>query len=246
VPPDGTVWRVLETLDRSVDEGDAAVGGLATPLVDASPSGTDVAVVGSLLSSEAIRWLIVAAAAAIAAVVVAVVLLTSAPHSSGAALGSPRPDASDGVLAGSGDLVVEVGGAVVRPGLYRLPAGSRVADAISAAGGFSARVDAARADQALNLASPLTDGLEVHVPSRDDPSAPSGSSAGGPGQGGPIDINTATVEQLDTLPGIGPVTAAKIVAARQQQPFRSVDDLKSRKLVGPSTFDKIKALVAVR
>ena len=246
MPPDGTMWRVLEALDRTADEGDASVDGSATQLADAPPSVTDVAAAGSLLSSEAIRWLIVAAVAGIAAVVVAVVLLASAPRSSGAALGSLGPDASDGTLAGSGDLVVEVGGAVVRPGLYRLPAGSRVADAISAAGGFSARVDAARADQALNLASALTDGLEVHVPSRDDPSAPSDPSARGSGPSGPININTATVEQLDTLPGIGPVTAAKIVAARQQQPFRSVDDLQSRKLVGPSTFDKIKALVAVR
>jgi competence protein ComEA len=149
---------------------------------------------------------------------------------------------------------VEVSGAVVRPGVYHLATGARVADAIGAAGGYSPRVDAARADRELDLARVVSDGEEIRIPSRDDPSpgpaAGGGIGAGGGASGGgttsgPIDLNTATEAQLDSLPGIGPVTAAKIIASRQAHPFRAVADLQTRKLVGPSTFEKLRELVVV-
>ena len=149
------------------------------------------------------------------------------------------PAESDG--PGVGALVVDVAGAVVRPGVYRLAPGSRIADALSAAGGFAPRVDAARVAAELNLAALVHDGDRIVVPARGDATA-SGGPAPKPGL---IDLNRATAEQLDTLPGIGPVTAAKIVASREDQPFRSVDDLRSRGLVGEKTFDKLKPLVTV-
>lgn len=151
--------------------------------------------------------------------------------------------------AGRGDeLVVEVAGAVLRPGVHRVPLGSRIGDLIEAAGGYGPRVDTARAERELNLAARLEDGQRVVVPSRDEPpssGAPRGSAPGGTA-GGPVDLNHASAEELDTLPGIGPATAAKIIAARDEQPFASVDDLRTRKVVGPATFDKLKDLVTVR
>ena len=148
-------------------------------------------------------------------------------------------------------LVVEIVGAVERPGVFRLPAGSRVGDLVAAAGGYGPRVDADGAGRTLNLAAALKDGDQIRVPSRDDVAA-SVAPAGGGGQAGhgsgagPIDLNHATESELDTLPGIGPVTAAKIVASRDEQRFAAVEDLRARKLVGEKTYASLKDLVTVR
>jgi competence protein ComEA len=153
-------------------------------------------------------------------------------------------------------LVVEVAGAVQRPGVYELPDGARIGDAIEAAGGFGASVDVTAADRALNLAAPVRDGDEIRVPARSEMAASEagagaggaagvagGGAAGGSGSGGLVDLNRASAEELDTLPGVGPATAAKIIAAREEQPFTSVDDLLARKVVGPAALEKLRALV---
>ena len=150
-------------------------------------------------------------------------------------------------------IVVDVAGAVGRPGLYQLAAGARVGDAIDAAGGFSPRVDVDRVGRELNLAASLADGDQVRVPSRDDPSEAPGSGVGtgsggsdGSGQSGGaglVNLNSSTQAELEGLPGIGPVTAGKIIAARTEAPFRSVDELRERGLVGEKTFEQIRALV---
>jgi competence protein ComEA len=112
-------------------------------------------------------------------------------------------------------------------------------------------VAADRVAAELNLAALVRDGDRILVPSRDGggpgaSSAPSGPSSSGKPGTALIDLNHATPEVLDTLPGIGPVTADKIIASRAEKPFASIDELRGRGLVGPKTFDKLKPLITVR
>jgi competence protein ComEA len=145
-------------------------------------------------------------------------------------------------------VVVEIVGAVREPGVYSLPVGSRLADLVRRAGGYGPRVDVTRAEQELNLAGPLRDGDHVRVPSRDDQQAvgTSGpaSSAGSAGTA-VVDINRATQSELEELPGVGPATAEKIIAAREEAPFTAVEELRSRGVLGEKTFEKLRALVTV-
>jgi len=146
---------------------------------------------------------------------------------------------------GGSTIVVQVSGAVAHPGLIELPAGARLGDAITAAGGFGPRVDATRI-RSLNLAAPLLDGARIVVPSRDDP--PDGGDGSTPDTTGAalVDLNHASEAELDALPGIGPVIAGKIIASRSERPFASPDDLVTRKLLGTKTFEKLRALITTR
>jgi competence protein ComEA len=138
-------------------------------------------------------------------------------------------------------LVVDVVGAVRRPGLVRLREGSRVADAIARAGGLGRGAERA----GVNFAAPVSDGQQVLVPQRGAAVA-AGAGAGGGGaiSAGPVSLSSATAEQLDALPGVGPVTAEKIVAYRQQHgAFRSVDELDAISGIGPSRIADLRGLV---
>jgi competence protein ComEA len=139
-------------------------------------------------------------------------------------------------------LVVHVVGAVRRPGLYRLADGARIAGAVRRAGGATRRADLSL----VNLAAPVADGSQVVVPRRAPPTASGtdeGEAAAAPA--GPIHLNTATVEQLDELPGVGPVTAQKIIDYREQHgAFSSVDDLDAIPGIGPARLEQLRELVA--
>ncbi len=135
-------------------------------------------------------------------------------------------------------LVVHVAGAVREPGLYRLKDGSRIADALARAGGATRKANL----EAVNLAAPLVDGEQVLVPR----STPAGVAASveSTQPAGPVSLSAATVEQLDELPGVGPVTAQKIVDYRTEHgAFRSVEELDAVPGIGPARIDTLKDLV---
>jgi len=135
-------------------------------------------------------------------------------------------------------LVVDVTGAVRRPGVYRFARGDRILDAVRAAGGLTRIADR----MLVNLAAPLSDGEQVIVAARG--STPGAGAAGAPSGSGPVSLNAATAEQLDALPGIGPVTAQKIIDYRQAHGFfTSVDGLDAIPGIGPARIDELRGLV---
>lgn len=167
----------------------------------------------------------------------------------GAVTGSPPPDEAEGggvtTLAdgprddggGGAGAVVHVAGAVHEPGVYELPFGARVADAIKRAGGPTGRAEV----DGINLAARLSDGQQVVVPAR----APSGGTAAVAGAGageGPISLGTASAADLEGIDGIGPVTAEKIIAFRDERGgVRSVEELDEIPGIGPATIETLSA-----
>ena len=156
----------------------------------------------------------------------------AAPSFAAASRGSG--EASFSVGGSSGDLVVHVAGAVRRPGVYRMPAGSRVDDAVRRAGGAAPRAQL----EAINLAARLADGQQVVVPEL----LPGGVAATAAAEEGPISLGTATVEQLEEIEGIGPVTAGDIVGFRDEHGgLSSMDQLDQVPGIGPATMESLRA-----
>lgn len=184
----------------------------------------------------------------------------AAAHSTPSTVGEPGVLPGDGNDPGggaagsaeSGPLVVHVAGAVVSPGVYALAPGARVIDAVEAAGGLDPD---AMAD-AVNLAAAVGDGQKVYVPRVGEVAAivagvsgdvtGGGSTPGGGESSGQVNINSATADELDTLPGVGPATAAAIIDHRQQHgPFATVDDLTDVRGIGPTKLEALRGLVTV-
>jgi competence protein ComEA len=148
------------------------------------------------------------------------------------------------VTGEAGDVVVDVTGAVESPGVYRLPAGSRVNDAVKRAGGASGKAEL----DSLNLAAQLSDGQQVVVPERvpagatgDAAAAAGGTGAAGAAEEGPISLATATAAELDTIDGIGPVTAEDIINFREEHGgLSSVDQLDQISGIGPATMESLR------
>lgn len=186
------------------------------------------------------RRLLLAVAASLALVLLLGRLALGAGTTTPAA---PLPPPPAGEVSGSGApssrVVVDVVGAVRRPGLYRLPPRARIADAVTRAGGSTAKADLAQ----VNLAAPLADGEQIVVPRRGD-STPSSASTAAGSSSAPIQLSTATLAELDSLPGVGPVTAQKILAYRQEHgAFHSVDELDAVPGIGPKRLDQLRDLV---
>jgi len=195
----------------------------------------------------------VAAAIAIA-LIGARYLRESRPAAGGGAQGKPVPVrvSGGGGPAGTGPVVIQVAGEVRRPGVYTLRSGQRVGDAVRLAGGLTAKADLT----GVNLAAKAEDGRQVLVPAR-GVSAAGVSSAGAAGANGsaaasgaapsaPINLNTATAEQLDTLDGVGPATARKILAYRTEHGgFRSVAELDQVPGIGPARMAALRNRVTV-
>lgn len=141
---------------------------------------------------------------------------------------------------GFSQIVVDIDGAVAKPGVYKLNANSRVNDAINSAGGLTDKADRSK----INLAAKVTDGQKIYVAKVGESSTSTGSTKGTKSMesSGLVSINSASQAELEDLPGIGPVTAGKIIGNR---PFSSPDELLSKKVVNKSTFEKIKDLISI-
>lgn len=159
---------------------------------------------------------------------------------------------SAGTGTGGGEITAEISGAVISPGVYKLPEGSRVNDLLVASGGFGAEADRVWTDKYLNRAAKLTDGQKVFIPPVDEQSegasakkeglVQSASSGFSSDSTGMINVNTATPDQLDLLPGIGPVFAQKIIDHR---PYSKTEDLVSSGAITQTIYEKIKNQVTV-
>lgn len=196
-------------------------------------------------------WLV---SSALLGAILAIVVMTLAQRTRPASIEilPPEPTATAAPSATPGPLRVYVTGAVNFPAVYELPVGSIVADVVRAAGDFTE--DAAR--EWINLALPVSDGMQVHVPAlpaegaeAQAPSSPPVTPAlltAAEAAPGLVNVNTAGVEELDTLPGIGPATAQNIIDHRQTNgPFQTIEEILDVSGIGPAKFEQIKELITV-
>lgn len=149
---------------------------------------------------------------------------------------------SEHSLEQGSELVVDVSGAVEKPGVCKLPSGSRIGDALVVAGGLSASADRVWVSQNLNLAEPIKDGGKIYIPRQSENSENQSIGISENQKTGKININTASAGELDALPGIGSVRAAAIIANR---PYGSVEELKDKAKIPQSVYEDIASLVSV-
>lgn len=169
----------------------------------------------------------------IVSIILSIVLLVKSTYTA-----TPIQFSSDNTEAsGAAAITVDVEGAVIHPGVYTLPGGARLEDAITAAGGLESDADEELFAKTMNRAMKLVDGGKIYVPSLSSPSLGTLGSVSNL-----ISVNTASQSELESLPGIGPVTAQKIIANR---PYQTLEELVGKKAVGAALFEKIKDKISL-
>lgn len=228
--------RLAESFDAQWSEEAETAAGAGTGTGDGSASGRRWQVRGTH-----VRVLVVVGCAA--AVLLGWWLLAGRPQDVGLVPGTAdEVPAAAASPAPAAEVIVDVVGKVERPGIVVLPAGSRVHEAIEAAGGLAGEVDR----ETLNLARPLTDGEQLLVGIEPAVTSSGPGGAGGAGPTGKVDLNTADLAALDALPGVGPVTAQAILDWREKNGrFAAVDDLLDVRGIGEATLAELRDLVAV-
>lgn len=176
---------------------------------------------------------------------IGIVLIVGGMISSNITKSASKEFPKESIVEGKKLISVDVSGAVSTPGVYKLKADSRVEDAIAAAGGFKQNANHEYISKYLNLAQLLIDGSKIYIPPIGDVGVVSQSVSGlvaGSSTQAQVSLNNASQSELESLPGVGPVTASKIISGR---PYQKVEDLLGKKVVGKATFDKIKDSVVV-
>jgi len=246
---DGSIGPASGSLsDGGIGDGDADVGQRAFDCLGVDAGGSIRGLVGRVRDGATTPTFRVGIAI-LGVILVALVLAVLFIRASVRPITTPRaPETESAPVAtttttGPG-VVVDVGGAVRAPGVYRLALGARVVDALEAAGGPADDIDLDR----VNLAAPILDGQRVWLTRRGDVAEGATQSAAvGVPVTTPVDLNAATLDQLDGLPGIGPTTARAILERRREVGrFRSVDDLLTVKGIGEAKLDALRASVVVR
>ncbi|MBI2616673.1 ComEA family DNA-binding protein [Candidatus Gottesmanbacteria bacterium] len=139
-------------------------------------------------------------------------------------------------------VVIDIEGAVQKPGVYELPIGARISDALTIAGGLSSNADRTWVSQTLNKASKLTDGIKLYIPNVSESAKSDVRGMQTTDLSALIPLNSASKSELESLPGIGPVTAEKIISGR---PYKSIDELLTKKILGQKTFDNLADLITL-
>lgn len=176
---------------------------------------------------------------------VGIVLIIGGIFASGLNRSKPKNFPKESLVESQRMISVDVSGAVVKPGVYQLRNGSRIEDAVLAAGGFAETANREYISKYLNMAQKLVDGSKVYVPLEGEQVSGAknvGTVAGAASANAQVNINIATQAELEALPGIGPVTASKIISDR---PYHAAEDLLNKKVVNKSTFEKIKDLITL-
>ncbi len=174
---------------------------------------------------------------------VGIVLIIGGIFASGINKSKPKEFPKESLVSNQKQITIDVSGAVINPGVYKLKEGARIEEAVALAGGFKEDSNKEYISKYLNMAQTISDGSKLYIPFEGEQSSvPQTGTVAGAKVSAKVNINTATQAELEALPGIGPVTASRIISDRQ---YQTVEDLLNKKILGKAVFDKIKDQLVV-